>query len=117
MWKNPGAAYWRWAAAPFALVAVVWADGQSKASQCKPWDGSESGNDGTYWPCIIAIGGPDHGPDEDRCVPFYCPGLARGEGRPWLVHVSRLRMVPDAWRDALDFEDEVEFPYLPMSKL
>ena len=112
-WRAPGEAYWRWTMAPFAIVALVWADGHSESSQSTPWDGVEN-SDGTYWPCIIGAVLPD---DKGR-LPFYCPGLAEGNGRPWLVHSSRLRLVPMSWVSELDFGGvKFEFPYLPMSKL
>ena len=116
-WSKPGEAYWRWTAAPFALVALVWADGRGEASQCTRWDGVEADESGeTYWPCIIAVCVPD----SDGRVPFYCPALARMGGRPWLVHTSRLFMLPRQWHQdqLLDFGDHArQLPFLPMSKL
>ena len=86
-WRSPGDAYWRWVAAPFALVALVWVGGPSESSQSTPWDSLESCG-GTYWPCIIAVGGSVVRDHEDGL-----PDLANGSGRPWLVHRSRLRLM------------------------
>ena len=118
-WKRPGDAYWAWSTAPFALMALVWADGQSEASQDTEWDGREHSG-GNYWPCIIAVVRDGSVvPDDLGRLPFYCPGLAEGQARPWWVHFSRLRMVPGRWRDELIFEGEegIRYPYLPMSRL
>ena len=119
-WSQPGEAYWSWhtalAMAPYAMVALVWADGQGQHKQDTLWDGAEGEGGETYWPCIIAVCAPD---GQDR-VPFYCPALAWMGSRPWFVHISRLRMVPRQWyQDQLiDFGDGgLQFPFLPMTKL
>ena len=69
------------------VACVVWADGQSCASQSTPLFSGSVGWE-QWWPCICL---PSYMPGQS-VLPFYCPALAWASARPWTVHSSRIRL-------------------------
>lgn len=84
--KKPGQAGWSFRSGlSMGTVerAVIWANGSSESSQCRPLSLNEI--DSQWWPCVVCSL-----PDDRGCLPFYCPALAWQRARPWYAHHSRV---------------------------
>ena len=69
-------------------TAVVWGRGGKEQEEDVQKD--NEGGRGKWWPIIFGEQEYVQGRSQCGC---YCPGLAWADGRPWLVHLTRVRLV------------------------
>ena len=69
-------------------TAVVWGRGGKEQEEDVQKD--NEGGCGKWWPIIFSVQEYVQGRSLCGC---YCPGLAWADGRPWLVHLTRVRLV------------------------
>ena len=88
-WRSPGEAAWAFrTSTDIVRKGMIFTDGDMASTSQSRYDGTVTYGE-RWWPCIftVPVGTTD-------IVPYYCPGLAWQNGRPWCANITRLLEFP-----------------------
>ena len=88
-WRKPGQAAWAFrTSTDIVRKGMIFTDGDMASTSQSRYDGTVTYGE-RWWPCIftVPVGTTD-------IVPYYCPGLAWQNGRPWCANITRLLEFP-----------------------